>query len=101
MFQYCPVEIINPCLTKYVPKTGTWIGGFWTQNDLMELYICVYSTSLMPGVDFIIGLSASIGEFPGVWASFAMRMSDGPVDFWEIHDVLNGKSSEFPQETLN
>ena len=38
------------------------------------------------GIDFTPGQPVSTGEFPGP-ASFVMRRSGGPVDFWDIHKV--------------
>ena len=45
------------------------------------MYVAVFS-----GTDFTANLLVLTGEFPGP-ASFVMRESGGPVDFWNIHKV--------------
>ena len=39
------------------------------------------------GIDFPASPPVPTGEFPGGPASFVMRRSSGPVDFWDIHKV--------------
>ena len=36
--------------------------------------------------------------FPGGPASFVMRRSGGPVDFWDIHKVKTGKPVDFLED---
>ena len=41
---------------------------------------------------FTAGPPVPTGEFPGGPATFVMRWSCGPVDFWDIHSVEIGKT---------
>ena len=47
------------------------------------LYVWMY----VAGIDFTAGSPVPTGEFPGGPASFVMKRSGGPVDFWDIYKV--------------
>ena len=53
---------------------------------------------MQPEIDFTADPPVLTGGFPGGPASFVMRRSSRPVDFWDIHKVKIGKLLDFRKD---